>query len=108
MPYCARQYQKLLRQFNMVASMNRKGDCEDNAPMESFGGTLKNELVHLRKFVTRLKAKQEIREYIEVFSNRQRKQKRLGYPSPAAFTLRYDATLRCLTCWTKCSPWPVL
>jgi putative transposase len=91
--YCARDYQKLLRQFGMKASMSRKGDCWDNAPMESFWGTLKNELVHHRKFETRHQAKQEISEYIEVFYNRQRKQKRLGYLSPARFTQRYYATL---------------
>ena len=73
--------------------MSRKGDCWDNAPMESFWGTLKNELVHHRKFETRQQAKQEISEYIEVFYNRQRKQKRLGYLSPARFTQRYYATL---------------
>jgi putative transposase len=77
----------------MKASMSRKGDCWDNAPMESFWGTLKNKLVHHRKFETRKQAKQEISEYIEVFYNRQRKQKRLGYLSPAKFTQRYYATL---------------
>lgn len=91
--YCARDYQKQLRQFGMVASMSRKGNCWDNAPMESFWGTLKNELVHHRKFETRQQARQEISEYIEVFYNRQRKQKRLGYLSPAKFTQRYYATL---------------
>lgn len=91
--YCAYHYRKLLRQFGMEASMSRRGDCWDNAPMESFWGTLKNELVHHRKFETRHQAKQEISEYIEVFYNRQRKQKRLGYLSPAQFTQRYYATL---------------
>ena len=91
--YCAHDYQKLLRQFGMVASMSRKGGCWDNAPMESFWGTLKNELVHHCKFQTRQKAKREISEYIEVFYNRQRKQKRLGYLSPAIFMQLYYATL---------------
>ncbi len=90
--YCASDYQKHLRQFGMVASMSRRGDCWDNAPMESFWGTLKNELVHHCRFETRQQAKQEISEYIEVFYNRQRKQKRLGYLSPAVFTQRYYAT----------------
>jgi len=90
--YCARDYQKLLCQFGMKASMSRKGDCWDNAPMESFWGTLKNELVHHRKFETRQQARQEISEYIEVFYNRQRKQKKLGYLSPAKFMQRYYAT----------------
>lgn len=91
--YCAHAYQKLLRQFGMTASMSRKGNCWDNAPMESFWGTLKNELVHHCQFETRAEAKQKISEYIEVFYNRQRKQARLGYLSPAAFTQRYYENL---------------
>ena len=61
--------------------------------MESFWGILKNELVHHRKFRTRLQAKQEITEYIEIFYNRQRKQQKSNYLSPAEFTQRYDANL---------------
>lgn len=87
--YCAQEYRGLLAQFGMTASMSRKGDCWDNAPMESFWGTLKNELVHHRRFHTRAQAVQEITEYIEIFYNRQRKQARLDYLSPAAFTQRY-------------------
>jgi putative transposase len=96
---CAHDYQKLLRQFGIQPSMSRKGDgweCEAyplgcNAPMESFWGSLKNERVHHRRFETREQARQEISEYIEVFYNRQRKQKRLGYLSPIKFTQRYYA-----------------
>lgn len=65
--------------------MCRKGDCWDNAPVESFWG-LKNELVHHRRFATRDQAKREITEYIEIFHNRICKQARLGYLSPAAFS----------------------
>lgn len=71
--------------------MSRKGNCWDNAPMESFWGALKNELVHHRRFATREEAKQEITEYIEIFYNRIRKQARLGYLSPAALTQQYYA-----------------
>lgn len=84
--YCADDYQKHLRQFGMVTSMSRKGDCWDYAPMESIWGTLKNELANHCRFEARQQAKQEIIEYIEAFYNRQRKQKRLGYLSPAIFT----------------------
>lgn len=91
--YCAHDYQEILKQFGMISSMSGKGDCWDNAPMESFWGTLKNELVHHRKFKTRLQAKQEITEYIEIFYNRQRKQEKLDYLSPAEFTQRYYANL---------------
>lgn len=55
----------------MVVSMSRKGNCYDNAPMKSFGGSLKNELVHHRRYRTREEAIREITEYIEVFHNRQ-------------------------------------
>lgn len=87
--YCAHDYQKVLVQFGMRPPMSRKGDCWDNSPMESFWGTLKNELVHHRQYSTRYQAKQEITEYIETFHNRQRKQARLGFLSPAAFTKQY-------------------
>ena len=76
--YCAHAYQKLLRQFGMQASMSRKGNCWDNAPMESFWVALKTELVHHRRFSTREQAQREITEYIEIFYNRIRKQARLA------------------------------
>lgn len=87
--YCAHTYQKLLAQLGMKASMSRKGNCYDNAPMESFWGTLKNELVHHRRYRTREEAIREITEYIEVFYNRERRQKRLGYLSPAAYKRKF-------------------
>ena len=83
--YCAHEYRRLVDQFKMRASMSRKGDCYDNAPMESFWGTLKNELIHHRRYKTREQAIREITEYIEVFYNRQRRQARLGYLSPAVY-----------------------
>jgi putative transposase len=89
--YCAHAYRKLMDQFKMRASMSRKGDCYDNAPMESFWGTLKNELVHHRRYKTRGEAIREIMEYIEVFYNRQRRQARLGYLSPAVYERQYYA-----------------
>jgi putative transposase len=75
----------------MIPSMSRKGSCWDNAPRESFWGTLKTELVHHRQFATRDQARQEITEYIEIFYNRMRKQARLGFLSPAAFIHNYYA-----------------
>ena len=83
--YCAQEYQKLLSQLDMKVSMSRKGDRYDNAPMESFWGTLENELVHHHHYRTREEAIREITEYIEIFYNRQRGQKRLGYLSPTAY-----------------------
>lgn len=87
--YCAHEYRALLDQFGMQASMSRKGNCYDNAVMESFWGTLKNELVHHRHYATRAEAISEIREYIEIFYNRQRRQARLGFLSPAAYEKKY-------------------
>jgi len=87
--YCSHEYRKLLDQFHMRASMSGKGDCYDNAPMESFWGTLKNELVHHRRYGARREAIREITEYIEVFYNRQRRQARLGYLSPVAYERQF-------------------
>ena len=87
--YCAQAYQDQLRQFGLTASMSRKGNCYDNAPMESFWGTLKNELVHHRRYDTREQARREITEYIEIFYNRQRRHSRLGNCSPAAFAQQW-------------------
>ena len=87
--YCAQDYQHQIRQFGMTASMSRKGNCYDNAPMESFWGTLKNELVHHRRYETREQARREISEYIEIFYNRQRRHSRLGNRSPAAFAQQW-------------------
>jgi len=89
--YCAHEYRRLMDQFKMRASMSRKGDCYDNAPMESLWGTLKNELVHHRRYKTRQQAISEITEYIEVFYNRQRRQARLGYLSPALYERQFYA-----------------
>jgi transposase InsO family protein len=89
--YCAYEYRKLMDQFKMRLSMSRKGDCYDNAPMESFWGTLKNELIHHRHYKTREQAIREITEYIEVFYNRQRRQARLGYLSPAVYERQFYA-----------------
>jgi Transposase and inactivated derivatives len=65
--------------------MSHKGDCYDNASMESFWGLLKTELVHRRRYVSHAEAIRDIVEHIEIFYNRQRRQAALGYLSPAAF-----------------------
>jgi putative transposase len=87
--YCAHEYQKALNRLGIKASMSRRGNCYDNAPMESFWGTLKNELVHHQRYTTRQQAIREITEYIEIFYNRERRQKRLGYLSPAQHEKRF-------------------
>ncbi len=65
--------------------MSRRGNCWDNAPLESFFGTLKQEMVNRHRFATREVARQEVFEYIEVWYNRQRRHSSLGYVSPAEF-----------------------
>ncbi len=87
--YCSLEFRSLLEQFGMRASMSRRGNCYDNAPIESFWGMLKNELVHHCRYATRREAMREITEYIEIFYNRQRRQRRLGYLSPAAYESKY-------------------
>jgi len=69
----------------MDLSMSHKGDCWDNAVMESFWSTLKTELVHHRRYATRDAARASIFEYIEVFYNRKRLHSALGYQSPEVF-----------------------
>ena len=65
--------------------MSRKGNCRDNAPMESFFATLKKELVHHETYRTHDLARQSLFEYIEVFYNRVRRHSALGYKSPVQF-----------------------
>ena len=88
--YCAHDYRKLVDQFEMKASMSRRGNCYDNAPIESFWGSLKNELVHHCRYATRAEAEASIREYIVIFYNRQRRHSRLGNISPAVFAQKFS------------------
>lgn len=83
--YASDEYQLLLTKHRMVASMSRKGNCYDNAPVESFFGTLKTELVFHQQYATRAEARLDIFEYIEVFYNRFRRHSALGYKSPANY-----------------------
>jgi putative transposase len=73
--------------------MSRKGNCYDNAPMESFWGTLKQELTNHRRYRTRQEAIQDIVEYIEIFYRRQRRQPKLDFLSPVVYEQRYYAGL---------------
>ena len=89
--YCSYEFRNILERFGLTASMSRKGNCFDNAPMESFWGTLKQELVHHRRYQTRQEAIRDITEYIEIFYNRQRRQARLGFLSPVVYEQRFYA-----------------
>jgi putative transposase len=81
--YCSRDYRQLLDGYGMKASMSRKGCCWDNAMMESFYNSLKNERVFHQDYATREQAKIDLLEYIEGFYNSVRRHSGLGYRSPA-------------------------
>lgn len=83
--YACDDFQKALGEQEMLCSMSRKGNCYDNAVTESFFGSLKQELVHRGRFVTREEAKAALFHYIELFYNRNRQHSTLGYRSPEAF-----------------------
>ena len=91
--YCSDEYRKILEGFGLRVSMSGKGNCYDNAPMESFWGTLKQELIYHHHYESRREAIRDITEYIEIFYNRLRRQARLGYLSPAAYEQKYYAGL---------------
>lgn len=83
--YASNNVVETLKHYRMVQSMSRKGNCYDNAVVESFFHTLKTELVYGQTYRTREGAMQSIFEYIEVFYNRQRRHSYLEYLSPVAF-----------------------
>ena len=86
--YASGDYRRALDQAGLLASMSRKGNCYDNATMESFWSTLKLELIYRRNFATRAQARSQIFDYIESFYNRQRAHSALGYHSPVDFELQ--------------------
>ena len=80
--YASKEYQELLKKHGFICSMSRKGNCYDNAPMESFWGKLKMEWLNDYKFKTREDAKKAVFEYIELFYNRCRTHSTNGYIPP--------------------------
>jgi putative transposase len=80
--YCSEEYQKEIAKRNFICSMSRKGNCWDNAPMESFWGKLKTEWLYWKRFRTREEAKRAVFEYIELFYNRKRLRSVNGYIPP--------------------------
>lgn len=83
--YTCEDYRARLSRQGLEVSMSRRGDCYDNAVVESFFSTLKAELEGYGGYKTRRQAQSELFEYIEIFYNRQRRHSFLGYCSPAAF-----------------------
>ena len=88
--YACGEYQAALSQRGIRCSMSRKGDPWDNAPKESFFGTLKTELVDGWSHLSREQAHQEVFKYIEVFYNRQRLHSALGYQTPVGYSAAPD------------------
>jgi transposase InsO family protein len=89
--YACEAYQQALRQHGLERSMSRRGDCWDNAVVESFFATLKIERLHERTFATVDDVREEVADYIERFYNRQRRHSTLGYVSPVIYELRHAA-----------------
>jgi putative transposase len=87
--YASDNYQKRLKKFEMIGSMSRKGNCYDNACIESYHATLKRELVYRVRFKTKIMAQEKIYSYLEFFYNRKRKHSSLGYLSPDRFEAKY-------------------
>lgn len=86
--YASGDYRQALAQAKLIPSMSRKGNCYDNATMESFWSTLKLELIYRRDFQTRAEARTAIFHYIESFYNRKRSHSALNYLSPFDFELQ--------------------
>jgi transposase InsO family protein len=91
--YASGEYREKLQQYHMRASMSRKGNCYDNACIESFHSVLKKEFVYCTKFRTKVQAQQEMFEYIEMFYNRKRIHGSLGYESPVRFEAMYYSNM---------------
>ena len=92
--YASEHYQRRLREERITCSMSRRGNCWDNAAMESFFASLKKELVHDEDYATRDEAKASIFEYIEAFYNRVRRHSSLGYVAPAEYERAHNQTHR--------------
>jgi transposase InsO family protein len=88
--YASKAYRDLATENGISLSMSRKGNCYDNAVVESFFHTLKNELVNRQKFATRDQAKKTIFEFIEVWYNRQRIHSSLDYKTPLEYELEFN------------------
>lgn len=83
--YASHAFQAQLKEYGMICSMSRKGNCWDNATSESFFNSLKNERVHSTRYSSHADAKADLFDYIEPFYNRKRLHSTLGYTSPTKF-----------------------
>jgi len=86
--YASTEYRKMMQAAGFKASMSRKGNCYDNAPMESFFHTIKTELIHHQHYATREEARRDIFAYIAGFYNQKRRHSAIGYLSPIEMELK--------------------
>jgi transposase InsO family protein len=91
--YASEDQRGILTDHRILGSMSRRGNCLDNAPVESFFGTLKTERVHRRRYQTRSQAKRDLFQYIEVWYNRKRLHSGLGYMSPVEFEAEHHTSV---------------
>jgi len=83
--YADKLFRQLLKDHGMRCSMSRKGDCWDNAVVESFNATIKTELIHRTKWISREEARAAVYKWIETWYNPKRLHSTLGYRSPDDF-----------------------
>jgi putative transposase len=91
--YASDRYQRMIKSFGLISSMSGKGNCYDNAAMESFFGRYKTSTVRDRSFQNQDQVRSHVFDYIEVFYNRFRKHKSLGYKSPLQFEQKYAPSI---------------
>lgn len=91
--YCSGDYQKILKHYEFICSMSRKGNCWDNAVAESFFHSLKTELVYAERFTTREIAKQSIFQYLEGYYNRVRRHSAIGSMAPEVFENQFKKVI---------------
>jgi transposase InsO family protein len=87
--YTSEEYRALLRRHGLVASMSRRGNCHDNAPVESFFASLKSDVVRGRRFESHAEARSALFAYLETFYNRRRRHSSLGYLTPDEYEQRH-------------------
>ncbi|MDQ6861961.1 MAG: IS3 family transposase [Verrucomicrobiota bacterium] len=92
MQFASAAYRQVLAQHSLIASMSRKGNCYDNAFIESFWNSLKYEVVYHQRFATFAEGRRAIFNYIETFYNRTRLHSSLAYQSPSQFESQLNQT----------------
>ena len=93
--YASEPYRAVLERHGITQSMSRRGNCLDNAPMESFFASLKKEHVHQVRYRTREEARAAVFDYIEIFYNRQRRHSGIGYRTPAEARASMEGITMC-------------